>query len=228
MHIPDGFLSVPVSAASYAVSAVTGGAALVRAKKKLTDRFVPLVGICAAFIFAAQMINFPVGVGVSGHFLGAMLACILLGPAAGFWVMVLVLTVQCLVFADGGITALGANVMNMGLIGGIISYFIFLSLVKILPKGKGSFLTSTFFMSWFSVVFASFICGLELWFSLGDVYTFKALMAALLGVHLVIGLGEAIITTAVLTYMLNARPDLVYAWSSESNVGLNKEVLANG
>lgn len=227
MHIPDGFLSMPVSAASYAVSAVTGGAALVRAKKKLTDRFVPLVGICAAFIFAAQMINFPVGVGVSGHFLGAVLACLLLGPSAGFWVMVLVLTVQCLVFADGGVTALGANAMNMGLIGGIIPYFIFLFMLRLLPKGKGSFLTTTFFISWFSVVFASLACGLELWFSLGEVYTLKTLLAALLGVHLIIGFGEAIITTAVLTYMLAARPDLVFAWSS-SKAGLDEGVLANG
>ncbi len=125
MHIPDGFLSLPVAAATYGISAAIGAATIVQAKRRFSDRFVPLAGISAAFIFAAQMVNFPIGGGTSGHFLGAMLACLLLGPSVGFWIMTLVLAMQALVFADGGITALGANVLNMGIVGGIIPYAIF-------------------------------------------------------------------------------------------------------
>lgn len=225
MHIPDGFLNVTVTATTYGISAVTGGISLHRAKIKFAERLVPLAGVTAAFIFAAQMINFPVAGGTSGHFLGALLACILLGPSMGFWIMALVLIVQCLLFADGGITALGANVMNMGLIGGIICYFILKGLSRLLPSGKGTFLGLSFVMAWFAVVFASTACSLEL--ALSGTIPFKVVFPAMVTVHSIIGLGEAIITTAVLSYMLTARPDLVYAWSEEGSVGLNREVLTN-
>jgi cobalt/nickel transport system permease protein len=217
MHIPDGFLSTAVSAATYGVSVVTGGAALVRAKKKFVDRFVPLVGISAAFIFAAQMINFPVAGGTSGHFLGAFLACLLLGPSVGFWVMVLVLTVQCLVFADGGVTALGANVMNMGLIAGIVCYFLFVGIIRLLPRSKRAFLGTAFFVSWFSVLLAAFVCSIEL--GLSETIPFVIVVPAMTMVHVIIGIGEAVITTAVLFYLIRSRPDMVYAWSVVGETG---------
>ena len=155
MHIPDGFLSLPVAAATYGISAAIGGATIVQAKRRFSDRFVPLAGISAAFIFAAQMINFPVGGGTSGHFLGAMLACLLLGPSVGFWIMTLVLAMQCLLFADGGITALGANILNMGIVGGIIPYAVFALIVKSPSQDKGSFLAVTFGVSWLAVILAA-------------------------------------------------------------------------
>jgi len=226
MHIPDGFLSTPVSAATYAVSAVTGGVAVYRAKKFFADRLVPMAGVCAAFIFAAQMMNFPIGGGTSGHFLGAVLACVLLGPSAGFWVMTLVLVVQSLLFADGGITALGANVMNMGLVGGILGYFIIIGIMKLLPKEKKFFLGTVAVVSWLSVVLAAAVCSLEL--SVSGTIPFRIVFPVMTTTHAFIGIGEALITTAVTAYVLSARPDLVFAWSEDPTLGLNREVLADG
>lgn len=226
MHIPDGFLSLPVAATTYGVSAAVGAATIVQAKRRFADRFVPLAGISAAFIFAAQMINFPIGGGTSGHFLGAMLACLLLGPSVGFWIMSLVLVMQCLLFADGGITALGANILNMGIVGGIMSYAIFLLIVKILPRGKGSFLAATFGVSWLAVVLAAFVCSVEL--GVSGTIPFKIAIPVMTGFHVLIGLGDAVVTTAVLSYMLNARPDLVYAWSESNGALVGEEVAAHG
>jgi cobalt/nickel transport system permease protein len=226
MHIPDGFLSLGVAAAAYGVSAAVGAATIVQAKRRFADRFVPLAGISAAFIFAAQMINFPIGGGTSGHFLGAMLACLLLGPSVGFWIMSLVLVMQCLLFADGGITALGANILNMGIVGGIMSYGIFALIVKVLPKTKGSFLSATFGVSWLAVVLAAFVCSMEL--GVSGTIPFKIVIPVMTGFHVFIGLGDAVVTTAVLSYMLNARPDLVYAWSEGRGVRIGKEVAVNG
>jgi cobalt/nickel transport system permease protein len=226
MHIPDGFLSIPVAAVTYGASAAVGAATIVQAKRRFAERFVPLAGISAAFIFAAQMINFPIGGGTSGHFLGAMLACLLLGPSVGFWIMTLVLTMQALVFADGGITALGANVLNMGIIGGIIPYALFALVVRVLPKGKSSFLTSTFVFSWLAVVLAAFVCSVEL--GVSGTIPFGVVIPVMTGFHVLIGLGDAVVTTAVLSYMLNARPDLVYAWSGGKATSIGKEVAENG
>lgn len=226
MHIPDGFLSLPVAAAAYGVSAAVGAATIVQAKRHFADRFVPLAGISAAFIFAAQMINFPIGGGTSGHFLGAMLACLLLGPSVGFWIMTLVLAMQCLLFADGGITALGANVLNMGVIGGIIPYALFVLVVKVLPKTKSSFLGATFAISWLAVVLAAFVCSIEL--GVSGTIPFMVVIPVMTGFHVLIGLGDAVVTTAVLSYMLNARPDLVYAWSGGKGTLIGEEVAENG
>ncbi len=226
MHIPDGFLSLPVAASAYGVSAAVGAATIVQAKRRFADRFVPLAGISAAFIFAAQMINFPIGGGTSGHFLGAMLACLLLGPSVGFWIMSLVLLMQCLLFADGGITALGANILNMGVVGGLLSYAVFALVVKILPKTKSSFLAATFGVSWLAVVLAALMCSVEL--GVSGTIPFKIVIPVMTGFHVVIGLGDAIVTTGVLSYMLNARPDLVYAWSVTRSGHIGEEVAANG
>jgi cobalt/nickel transport system permease protein len=226
MHIPDGFLSLPVAAATYAVSAAVGAATIVQAKRRFAERFVPLFGVTAAFIFAAQMINFPIGGGTSGHFLGAMLACILLGPAAAFWIITLVLVVQCLVFADGGITALGANVFNMAVMGGIVPYAIFVGVRKLLPDKKWSFFVPTFVMSWLAVVLAAFVCSLEL--GVSGTIPFVVVIPVMTGFHVLIGLGEAIITSAVFSYLLVARPDLVYALNKDISFGVKKEAVNHG
>ncbi len=225
MHIPDGFLSLPVAAAAYGVSVAVGAVTIVQAKRRFADRFVPLAGISAAFIFAAQMVNFPIGGGTSGHFLGATLACILLGPSVGFWIMLLVLVMQCLVFADGGITALGANILNMGIVGGIISYAIFTLILKILPRTKGSFLAAAFGVSWLAVVLAALACSVEL--GVSGTIPLKIVIPVMVGSHVLIGLGDAVVTTAVLSYMLTARPDLVYAWSETKSVRVGREAAAN-
>jgi cobalt/nickel transport system permease protein len=216
MHIPDGFLSTGVAATSYGVSAVTGALAIRNAKKKFSDRLIPLAGVTAAFIFAAQMINFPIGFGTSGHFLGALLACVLLGPSMGFWIMALVLIVQALLFADGGITALGANVLNMGLIGGVVCYYIYTAVVKLMPKNKGSLFVITFIVAWFAVVLASAVCSLEL--AISGTIPFNLVFPSMVGFHAIIGVGEGLITASVLTYVLAARPDLVYAVSDDLKI----------
>ncbi len=216
MHIPDGFLSTGVAAASYGVSAVTGAIAVRNAKKKFSEKLIPLAGVTAAFIFAAQMINFPIGFGTSGHFLGALLACILLGPSMGFWIMALVLIVQALLFADGGITALGANVLNMGLIGGVVCYYIYTAVVKMLPKNKGSLFVITFLVAWFSVLLASAVCSLEL--TVSGTIPFKLVFPSMVGFHALIGAGEGLITASVISYVLAARPDLVYAVSDDLKI----------
>ena len=211
MHIPDGLVSGPINAAAFVVSAATCGLAVVRANKTLGERQIPLLGVTAAFIFAAQMLNFPIAGGTSGHFLGALLACVLLGPLNAFLVMALVLAIQCLGFADGGLTALGTNIFNMGIIGGIVSYGLFQILKSVLPKTRGGFLAAVAVAAWFSVVLASAVCALELHFS--GTSPLKIALPAMTAVHVLIGLGEAIITTIVISVVLASRPDLVATWS---------------
>ncbi len=223
MHIPDGFLSAEVAISTFGVSVATGILAIRNAKKKFSERLVLMAGVTAAFIFAAQMLNFPIGFGTSGHFLGAFLACILLGPSMGFWIMVLVLVVQSLMFADGGITALGANVLNMGLIGGVLCYYIFTLIVKIIPLGRGTFLITTFFVSTISVILASAVCSLEL--AISGTIPFVVVFPSMVGFHTIIGIGEGLITASVLSYILIVRPDLIYFLSNELKTNLKEKMV---
>lgn len=213
MHIPDGFLDPRTWGTLTAASAGTTGYALYKVREKMDEKLIPLLGITAAFIFAAQMLNFPVAGGTSGHFLGAMLACILLGPWAGFLVMVVVLLVQCLFFADGGLTALGANIFNMGVIAGLLSYYFFYYSKALLSRGTGersALLTSTAVFSWLSVVLASAACSVEL--AVSGTVPLNTILPAMVGVHALIGIGEALITTVVVAVVMQARPDLVDAY----------------
>ncbi len=214
MHIPDGFLDAKTSVATYIASAGTVGYALYKAKEELDEKKIPVLGITAAFIFAAQMLNFPVAGGTSGHFLGAILAMTLLGPYSGFLVMSVVLLVQCLFFADGGLTALGANIFNMGIIGGFLSFYL-LTLVK-KPLGRfgerKSLLFSAALFSWFSIIIASAACAIEL--AISKTVSFGIVLPAMVGVHSIIGIGEAIITVIVLTVVIEVRPDLVASFKS--------------
>ena len=209
MHIPDGFISPAINVASYAISAGVCAYGVFRANKDLGERQVPLLGVTAAFIFAAQMLNFPVAGGTSGHFLGAALAAVLLGPWNACLIMAIVLAIQCLGFADGGLTALGTNILNMGVFGGILPYFLFVGIKRILPKNRFGFLASVSAFSWLSVMLASTACALELAFS--GTSPLHIVIPAMAGVHALIGIGEALITTTVVAAVWAARRDLIYS-----------------
>jgi cobalt/nickel transport system permease protein len=213
MHIPDGFVSAPINAATFAVSAAALGVAVRKAKTSLDERTIPLLGVTAAFVFAAQMLNFPVAGGTSGHFLGAVLAGILLGPWNACLVLGVVLIIQCLLFADGGLSALGSNIFNMGVIGGILSIWLFTGLRRVLPKTRSGFLAATAVTSWLSVLLASVSCSLML--ALSGTSPLGIVIPAMVGVHVLIGIGEALITTTVVGMLLAVRSDLVGAWKPE-------------
>lgn len=206
MHIPDGFLSTQTLIPAWVISAGGIGYSLRRAAWMVRDRFVPLMGVMAAFVFAAQMLNFPVMGGTSGHLLGGVLAAVMLGPYAGAVVISVVLLVQCLVFQDGGLTALGANILNMAMIGTIAGYFIF-KLLRMILGAKG-FLAAVAIAAWFSVVLASIACAFELAFS--GTSPLGVALPAMAGVHALIGIGEAVITVLVVGFVHKVRPDLIY------------------
>ncbi len=212
MHIPDGFLDLKTALTTAIASTGGLGYAVKEVRKKLGDKHIPLLGVTSAFIFAAQMLNFPVVGGTSGHFLGGALAAILLGPWASLLIMTVVLVIQCLGFADGGLTALGANVFNMGIIGGVFTYyFIFIPLKKALPKTKRGFLTASAIAAWASVFIASIICSLEL--AISGTSPLNLALPAMAGVHALIGIGEAIVTVVVLAIVIQIRPDLIRGYS---------------
>jgi cobalt/nickel transport system permease protein len=207
MHIPDGLLDTKTIVITAVFSAAVLAYGTKRTNKELGEKQVPLIGVTAAFVFAAQMLNFPVAGGTSGHFLGATLAAILLGPWISCLIMAVVLTIQCLGFADGGLTALGANVFNMGVIGGVVSYQVFVAIKYLLPKTRTGFFSAAAITSWFSVAFSAVTAGLELVIS--GVSPARLVLPAMFGVHALIGIGEAIITVMVLSVVLNTRPDLI-------------------
>jgi len=213
MHIPDGFLNTGVSVATGVVAAGAIGYGLYKARDELDEKSVPMLALCAAFVFAAQMLNFPVAGGTSGHFLGGILVAVLLGPWLGSLVIGLVLLVQCLGFADGGITALGANVFNMAVIGTILSYYIFYGLKTLLPKNRTAFLAATGVVAWLSVMLASGAASVEL--AVSGTTPLSVVLPAMLGVHAIIGIGEAIITVLVVGVVLAVRPDLVKTYDYE-------------
>jgi len=202
MHIPDGFLDLKTWAGLAVVSGVFLGLAIKKTNKKLGEKQVPLLGVTAAFIFAAQMLNFPVAGGTSGHFMGGLLAGILLGPLSGLLVMSTVLILQCLIFQDGGLTALGANIFNMGIIGGFFAYYLWVGLSKILGKSAGIFVSA-----WVSIILAASFCALEL--AISGTVPLKIVLPAMAGIHTLIGLGEGIITVGVLSFVTKVRPDLL-------------------
>ncbi|MCY2927632.1 MAG: energy-coupling factor ABC transporter permease [Planctomycetota bacterium] len=211
MHVPDGlFADGTVHAATGAVSAAAVGLAAWRAKKTLQDRHAPLLGVSAAFVFAAQMLNFPVAAGVSGHFLGAVLTAVLLGPAGAMLVLAVVLAIQCLLFADGGLTALGTNLFNMGLVGAVGGYVVFRALQIVLPRARWSFLAATAVAAWASVVASSGACAVEL--AVSGTIPLRVGLPALAGIHALIGIGEAVVTTAALSLVLAGRPDIITGW----------------
>jgi cobalt/nickel transport system permease protein len=205
MHIPDGFLSTPVWVGMDIVSVSAVGAAVRRVEQTLDGAQVPLMGMTAAFVFAAQMINFPVAGGTSGHLLGGLLAALLLGPAPAVVVMTTVFVAQCFLFQDGGLTALGANVFNMGIIGSLGGYGIYRALCR-LRMGERSAVAAA---SWLSVMLGAAAASVEL--GLSGTIPFRVVLPAMLGVHALIGIGEALITLGALALVQRARPELLKA-----------------
>jgi len=207
MHIPDGFLNVVTAAATYVVSASGVGYSVREANKKLGERHVPLMGVMGAFIFAAQMLNFPVIGGTSGHLIGGALAAILLGPWAGTLIMACVLIVQCLIFQDGGITALGANVFNMGLVACFVGYYLYRTVTALMGESRTSRLAGGFAGAWASVFVAAVACAIEL--AVSGKSPLGVALPAMAGVHALIGIGEGLITAAALSFVTATRADLL-------------------
>jgi len=205
LHIPDGFLNGATIATTAVASAGGLGAAVKMVGRNLGERQVPLMGMMGAFIFVAQMLNFPVVGGTSGHIIGTALAVILLGPWAAIVVMSLVLAAQCLIFQDGGLLALGANVLNMGIIAGLGAHLAYRFLIKVL--GEDRCLAAGFVAGWFSVVIASVATAFEL--AVSGTVSLGAVLPAMAGVYALIGIGEGLATAAVLGLLRAARRDLL-------------------
>ena len=210
MHVPDGFLDAPTSVATGAVAAGTVALALRGARRELDERTAPLAGLTAAFVFAVQMVNFPVGAGTSGHLIGGALTAVLVGPWTAVLCMTVVLIVQGVLFADGGLTALGTNVTLMGLVAVGVGYGVFRLLVRLLPRTRTGALTAAGAGAFLSVPAAALV--FVALFAAGGVadVPLGTVLAAMGGIHLLIGIGEAVITVAVLTAVLSVRPDLVH------------------
>ncbi|HSD48278.1 MAG TPA: energy-coupling factor ABC transporter permease [Actinomycetota bacterium] len=210
MHIPDGFIDAGTSLAAGVTSAGGVGVCLKKAAVTMEEKQAPLAGLVAAFVFAAQMLNFPVALGTSGHLLGGVLATVLVGPWAGAICVTLVLLVQALFFADGGLSALGLNVLNMALIGGLGGYAVFRVVRGVLPKTRPMVVVASAIAAGVSVVLASI--GFFVEYAIGGVgdVSLGAMFAAMVGVHTLIGIGEAVITAFTVSAVLAVRPDLVY------------------
>ncbi len=214
MHIPDGFLDAKTAVAT-GVAAAAGLAVAVRhVRTTLPQRKVPLLGVAAAFIFAAQMLNFPVIGGTSGHLIGGTLAALLLGLAPAVIVMATVLIVQCFVFGDGGVTALGANVFNMALVVPLVGFIGARTVRFLLPSQRG-LIAGAAFGAWCSIVAAATSCAAQL--ALSGIVNWQMVFPAMAGIHMIIGLGEALITTLVLASVLQMRPELLDNTVAEAN-----------
>jgi len=207
MHIPDGFLSMAVSVVLWVAAIFFVWLALNRSRHALGERQVPLTGVLAAFIFAAQMLNFTVAGGTSGHFLGAALATLLVGPWVSVLIMTCVVSVQALLFQDGGLLALGANITNMAVVGTFSAYFAYLLLSRVLGKNAIGIWIGRFGAAWLSIVIASLVCAIELGFS--GTSPFSLAIPAMGGIHALIGIGEGLITTAALALISATRRDLM-------------------
>jgi cobalt/nickel transport system permease protein len=210
MHAPDGFLNAGTAIATGVVSAAVIGVALRQTRHQLDDKQVPLAGIAAAFIFAVQMFNFPIAAGTTGHLLGGALAAILLGPAMGALVVTVVVAVQALAFADGGLTALGYNVLNMAIVTAFGGYAIFRLLRRVLPRNATGVIVSTGLASGLSVVLSAMAFSVEWLFGATAPVPFDTVFGSMVGVHLLIGIGEAVLSGLAVGAVLAARPDLVY------------------
>ncbi|MBA2530459.1 MAG: PDGLE domain-containing protein [Euzebyales bacterium] len=220
MHAPDGFLNAGTAVTTGAVSVGAVGVALRQTRERLADKQVPLAGITAAFIFAAQMFNFPVAAGTTGHLLGGAMAAILLGPAMGALVVTVVVVVQALAFADGGLTALGYNVLNMAVVTSFGGYAVFRLLRRVLPDNATGVIVGTALAGALSVVLAATAFSIEWLFGATAPIPFDTVFGSMVGVHLLIGIGEGLLSGLAVGAVLAARPDLVYGARDLSRVQL--------
>ena len=198
MHIPDGFLSGEVAATTYVISASWLTYSVKRVKHD--EKIIPVMGVLGAFVFAAQMINFPVAGGTSGHLVGGALLAILFGPFAASIIMATILISQVLLFADGGITSLGANILNMGIVAPIVGILIYKALKKWDHR------LAIFISAWLSIVASAALCAVEL--SLSRTIPLKVALPAMVSVHSLIGIGEGLITLSVLVALYKLDPGL--------------------
>ena len=209
MHAPDGFLDAPTAIITGVVSAGAVGLAIRTTRDRVLDQQVPLAGMAAAFVFAAQMVNFPVAAGTTGHLLGGALAAVLLGPALGLLVVAVVVMVQALVFADGGLTALGYNVLNMAVVTSLGGWAVFCLARRLLPRSHRGVATAAGVAGFASVVFSAMSFSIQWLFGATAAVPFDRVFVAMVGVHMLIGLGEGLITAATVATVLASRPELV-------------------
>ncbi|OGO33838.1 MAG: cobalamin biosynthesis protein CbiM [Chloroflexi bacterium RBG_16_54_18] len=224
MHIPDGFLSVPVSLIMWIVSLVAIAVAIRHAGRELGERQVPLMGVLAAAIFAGQMLNFSVAGGTSGHLMGAAIATILIGPWAAVLVLTTVVGVQALIFQDGGLLAMGSNIFNMGVIGVAVSYFVYQSVRKIAGGRSWGIFAGGFLAAWFSIVIASLAVALQL--AVSGTSPANIAVPTMAGIHALIGIGEGLITLGAMSFIYASRRDLLV--SGQTHTGSNLSVWVVG
>lgn len=224
MHAPDGFINAPVSAIAWVIAIAGISLCLWGARRQLDERTAPLAGLVAVFIFAMQMINFPVVAGTSGHLMGGALAVILVGPFAGTLAVAVVVIVQALLFADGGLTALGINIINMAFVTAVVGWFVFRGVIRVTGGTKPAVAAAAFLAAFLSVPASAIAFVAE--YAIGGTGTIDVgtVLAAMVGVHLFIGIGEGIITALVVVAVFLARPDLVYGVRDK----LAKPVLLTG
>lgn len=221
MHLPDGFLDAKTALLSTGVAAAGVGLALRQVSASIEPRRVPMLGLGAAFVFAAQMLNFPIAGGTSGHLVGGVLTAILLGPSAAILVMTCVLIVQCLMFADGGLIALGANVFNMGIVNVCGGYFVFTLIRSAMRMEQHrAFVFAAAFAGWFGSVLSSVVCAGEL--ALSNTVPWSIAFPAMAYAHMIIGAGEGVATSLIVLAVLRARPQLI------ANEGAGRWTLRSG
>ncbi|WP_164477810.1 energy-coupling factor ABC transporter permease [Nocardioides pantholopis] len=210
MHVPDGFLDAPTSVATGVVAAAAVGISLRKARAELDDRTAPMAGLVAAFVFAAQMINFPVGAGTSGHLMGGVLAAVLVGPWTAILCLSVVLLVQGLFMADGGVTALGTNITLIAIVTTVVGWAVFRGLRAVLPRRTAVVAPAAVVAALVSVPAAAAV--FTLLFAVGGTAPVETgdVLVAMLGWHVAIGIGEAAITGLVLGAVIAVRPDLVH------------------
>jgi len=210
LHVPDGFIDTPVSLGAGVIAAAGIGICLRGARRELDDRTAPMAGLVAAFVFAVQMLNFPVASGTSGHLLGGALAAILVGPYTGALCVAVVLLVQGIFFADGGLSALGVNIVDMSLVTVVVGYLVFRGLIRVAPMGRASVLGAAFVAALISVPVSSL--AFVGFYALGGTTDVSrgTVTTAMVGVHVLIGIGEAFLTALTVGSIVAVRPDLVY------------------
>jgi len=212
MHVPDGFMNVTMSAATGVISFGTLWAYIRSAKDLIADKFIALTGMMSALIFVLQMINFPIAAGTSGHLLGGALAVIVLGPRLGLICLSVVVIIQSLLFADGGLSALGVNVLNMAIVTSATSWFIVKYWIKFIGKNKTSIVSVSVLAGILSVVFSSIAFTIQ--YAIGGTISIPVgtVLLAMVTTHFVIGFGEGVITALIITLLIRVRPDLIYAY----------------
>lgn len=226
MHIPDGFLDAKVALTTTAVSVCGVSYALRTLKRRLDPEKIPVIGLTAAFVFAAQMLNFPVAGGASGHLMGAVLTSVLLGPSAAVLVMTSVLILQCFMFADGGVTALGANIFNMALVAPLTGYAIFSLACRLTGNDLRGRIWSAAFAAWCSTMASSAACAAEL--AMSGTVPISLVLPAMAGVHLFIGLGEALLTAMIIAALARADSDFFIAAPSRKEAAAYTLLVMTG